>query len=116
MSSTHSDDDTRLVARNEDGSVVASTPPEDVVPSPSEQEPRPQKKAKLTWNQVAGSIGAGFAAASTGACVSFTAVTQPQFETEENPKLRMDLETASWFGKAHFSFCCLQLFEYSFQA
>ena len=68
-------------------------------PTASAEKLRDVRQSKLTWNQMAGSIGAGFAAASTAVCVSFTAVAQPQFEEEDNSNLRMNLETASWFGK-----------------
>ena len=103
MSTTSSEDDTRLVSPHEDGFV----PPQVLVggndPSPSVEEPVPEKATNLTWNQIVGSVGAGFASASTGACVAFTAVAQPMFETEADPNLRMDLETASWFGEYLYS-------------
>ena len=100
MNTTSSEDDTRLVSPREDGFV----PPQVHIiegndSSQSVEEPVPGKAPKLTWNQIVGSVGAGFAQASTGACVSFTAVAQPMFETEADPNLRMDLETASWFGE-----------------
>ena len=66
----------------------------------------PEKRAKLTWQQIAGSLGASFAAASTASSVSFTAVAQPQFEIEDDSNLRMSLETVSWFGKTISCLIC----------
>ena len=99
MSTTSSEDDTRMVSPREDGFA----PPQVPVPSPSVEESVPGKAPNLTWKQILGSVGAGFASASTGVCVSFTAVAQPMFETESDPNLRMDPETASWFGEYLYS-------------
>ena len=80
---------------------MPSTPSDDVKPlhQIASKETESATKVSLTWTQVLGSIGAGFAAASTGVCVTYTAVTVQQFESESDPKLQMNLETASWFGK-----------------
>lgn len=93
-----------VISKNEHGTEVPCTVQDGFgangsTANSAEKKSRPEKKAKLTWNQIAGSVGAGFAAASTAVSVSFTAVAQPQFEVEEDPNLRMSLETASWFGK-----------------
>ena len=56
-------------------------------------------KPKMAWTQLAGSIGACFAAACSGVTVSYTAVAVPQFMAESSPHLKMDLETVSWFGE-----------------
>ena len=80
---------------------MPSTPSDDVKPlhQIATKETESTKEVSLTWTQVLGSIGAGFAAASTGVCVTYTAVTVQQFELESDPRLQMNLETTSWFGK-----------------
>ena len=80
---------------------MPSTPSDDVKPlhQIATIETESTKEVSLTWTQVLGSIGAGFAAASTGVCVTYTAVTVQQFELESDPRLQMNLETTSWFGK-----------------
>ena len=81
---------------------MAAAGPKDTSSISSASNRSEKTSPTLTRNQVFGSVGAGFAAASSGVCLAFTAVAQPQFEAEDDSSIRMNLETASWFGEHYF--------------